>query len=432
MVPEMEKPQVTEIKVRMDCNGCVQKIKKALQGVAGIQGINVDFLAQKLTITGWAEPEKLVKAIQKTRKSAVICVHTEETGPLEGEEEASPGEGPPPPETPPEPTNQRGEPPRTEAAPPGEAQDEQPPLQPENPPPATRQPYHQQTRPNGAEGVRVVYHHPLDHGYGRPWNGYHVGPGFGDESHQPPPAVYVQSYNTYRPSPHVTEYAYPQPPPPRYSYDTRPNPYSDLGFKEEPPQPQPQPPQAQLQPQPQLSPPPRYTYNARPDHYSGPGFRDEPPQPQPQQPQPQPQQPQPQPQSQQQQLLQPPQPVYATHSYNTFKPSPYVTGYAYPRSPPRPSTHIRPDSSWGPGLQGESEQSQPSQSPQPVYATHSQNIYRPSSYVTEYAYPESPPPRYSSYSIPENYSRDYYGGSHGNGNVTSMFSEENPNACRIV
>ncbi|XP_042052393.1 leucine-rich repeat extensin-like protein 3 [Salvia splendens] len=394
MVPEMEKPQVTEITVRMDCNGCVQKIKKALQVVSGIQGIDVDFPQQKLTITGWAEPEKLVKAIRKTRKAAVICVHTEETGPVEGEEAASPQQ---------EPMNQQGE---TEAAP----QDEPPPLQPENPPA-----YHQQTRPNGAE-VHVVYHHPPDHGYGRPWNAY---PGFGDESHQPPPQVYVQSYNTYRPSPHVTEYEYPRPPPPRYSYDTRPNPYSDPPFKEEPPQPQPQPqppqpqPLQQPQPQPQPSPPATYIYNARPYQYSGPGFRDEPPQPQ---------------QPLQQQL---PQPVCATHSYNTYKPSPYVTGYAYPRSPPRPSpsTHIRPDSSWGPGLQGESEQSQP---PQPVYATHSQNIYRPSPYVTEYAYPKSPPPRYSSFSIPGNYSRDYYGGSHGNGNVTSMFSEENANACRIV
>lgn len=33
----MQKPQVTEIKVRMDCNGCVQKIKKALQVVSGKQ-----------------------------------------------------------------------------------------------------------------------------------------------------------------------------------------------------------------------------------------------------------------------------------------------------------------------------------------------------------------------------------------------------------
>lgn len=31
----MQKPQVTEIQVRIDCNGCVQKIKKALHGING-------------------------------------------------------------------------------------------------------------------------------------------------------------------------------------------------------------------------------------------------------------------------------------------------------------------------------------------------------------------------------------------------------------
>ncbi|KAH6769637.1 hypothetical protein C2S52_014440 [Perilla frutescens var. hirtella] len=373
MVPEMEKPRVTEIKVRMDCNGCVQKIKKALHGITGIYDIYVDFSEQKIAITGWAEPEKLVKAIKKTRKSAVICVHTEQSDeagqPPPPEGETTPEEGAPPPEMPPEPSNQRAEP--TEAAPPGEEPPES-----ENPPPAVRQ-HHQPPRQEGHEGVHIVYQHPPDHGYqyhpngpnlqqgySGQWNAYHGGPGFRGELYHPPQPVYVQSYNTYRPSPHVTEYAYPRSPP-------------------------------------------RYSFNNRPDHYSGPGFRGEPPQPPPQPPQ-------------------PPQPVYATHSYNTHKPSTYVTGYAYPQSPPKHSPYNRPDNYSGPGFRGE-----PSQPPQPQYATHNYNMYKPSPYVTEYAYPESPP-KYSPYSIPDNYSRDYHSGNYENGNVTSMFSEENPNACRIV
>lgn len=314
-----------------------------------------------------------MKAIRKTRKSAVICIHTDESDqagqPTEQlpEGETTPEEeGAHPPETPPETRNPPAETTRTEAAaPPAEAPDE--PSQLENPPPATSQPH--QPRRQKDDGVHIVYHHPPDHGYYHPhgpnpqqgyggqWNTYHGGSGFRVEPYQPPQPVYVQSYNTYRPSPHVTEYAYPRSPP-------------------------------------------RYSFHSRPDHYSGLEFRGEPPQP--------------------------PQPVYATHSYNTYKPSPYVTGYAHPQSPPKDSPYSRPDYYSDPGFRGE-----PSQPPQPLYATHNYNMYKPSPYVTEYAYPESPP-RYSSYSIPDHYSRDYNSGNYENGNVTSMFSEENPNACRIV
>ncbi|KAK7412912.1 hypothetical protein VNO78_04665 [Psophocarpus tetragonolobus] len=66
--------------------------------------------------------------------------------------------------------------------------------------------------------------------------------------------------------------------------------------------------------------------------------------------------------------------------------------------------------------------------PQPVYVTHSYNTYRPSPYVTEYEYVRSPS-RLTHYNRVEHYSGDYQ---YGNGNITSMFSDENPNACRIV
>ncbi|XP_010528813.1 PREDICTED: uncharacterized protein LOC104805828 isoform X2 [Tarenaya hassleriana] len=78
MASELEKPRITEIKVRMDCNGCVQKIKKALHGINGINDIYVDFPGQKLTVVGWADPEKIVKAIRKTRKTATICSHEDQ------------------------------------------------------------------------------------------------------------------------------------------------------------------------------------------------------------------------------------------------------------------------------------------------------------------------------------------------------------------
>lgn len=213
-----------------------------------------------------------MKAIKKTRKSAIICVHTEQSDQTAEQTEPTPegaapeGGAPPPP--PPEPTNPPAEPPQTEATPPAEAPNEQP--QPENPPPesanATSQ-SHQPSKPKDLEEVHVIHHHPPDYGYRYPY-GPNVRQGYGGQ------------WNAY---------------------------------------------------------------------HGDPGFRGEP--------------------------SQPPQPLYVTHSYNTYKPSPYVTEYAYPRSPPR----------------------------------------------------------YSCYSRSDNYSQDYYySGNYGNGNITSMFSEENPNACRIV
>lgn len=92
---------------------------------------------------------------------------------------------------------------------------------------------------------------------------------------------------------------------------------------------------------------------------------------------------------------------------------------------------------------------QPQPQPQPVYVTHSYNTYKPSPYVTEYhdyGRPRSPPPQpqYRYYSQPRNYQfadREYCysyphhyqgSGASSNGNIASFFSDENPNACRIM
>ncbi|KAL8486168.1 hypothetical protein ACS0TY_023030 [Phlomoides rotata] len=324
MVPEMEvrlqpmshKPRVTEIKVRMDCNGCVHKIKKALHGVTGIYDLYIDFPQQKITIIGWADPEKIVKAIRKTRKSAIICLHTEQSDePVQETEPEAEGEAPEGGAPPPESTN----PPTEQPAPPEE------PSPPDNPPPPEEKPSPesaneretsqstQHSKPKEPEEIHVIHHHPPNYGY---------------------------------------QYAYGH--------------YNQGGNSE------------------------------RSAYPSGQGFRGE-----------------------------PPQPVYVDHSYNTYKPSPYGhynQGGNSERSAAYPS---------GPGFRGEP--------PQPVYVNHSYNTYKPSPYVTEYAYPQSPP-RYSHYSRPDQYSPAYYSGNsssgsvngNGNGNITSMFSEENPNACSIV
>ena len=70
--------------------------------------------------------------------------------------------------------------------------------------------------------------------------------------------------------------------------------------------------------------------------------------------------------------------------------------------------------------------------PPPVYATHRYNTYKPAPYITEYEYIRSPPWQ-THYGRMDHYGEDYHRNvNNSNGNITSMFSDENPNACRIV
>ncbi|KAK4775793.1 hypothetical protein SAY87_023754 [Trapa incisa] len=338
MAQELQRPRITEIHVRMDCNGCVQKIKRALHGISGIHDLYIDFPNQKLTIVGWADPQKIVKAIKKTRKTATICSHTETPDPAAQTPEQPPDGGAPPSDS--AKTSRQEAPPAelpkdTATAPPSESsppsstvnpnsqrepekreghasQDGQ---QPPAPPPSGQQP---PAGPEDVGDVHVVYHHPpppeygYRYGYGRNFSGdpwyasYPRGQDFQQEYWQPPPV----------------QQAAPLHPPPLSS---------------------PSPPQPQIQPQLQS------------------------------------------------------QPVYVTHSYNKYKPSPYVTeyhDYGLPRSPP----------------------------PQPQY-----RYYSPPR-----NYPLAP---YHEYYYCNNYPHHYHGndgGGSSSGSVASFFSDENPNACRIM
>ncbi|KAL3508133.1 hypothetical protein ACH5RR_033515 [Cinchona calisaya] len=319
MVPELEKPRVTEIQVRMDCNGCVQKIKKALHGITGIYELYIDFPQQKITIIGWADPEKIVKAIKKTRKTAIICSHTEQPDQqAQVSDSATQGEAPrqestnrPQKESSGNPQQSEG-PPAEEASPAEPPKDLPPPVEespkPENQPSpdAAETSASKTVQPSGTkdvEGVHVIYYHPPDYGY-------------------------RYGYNPSMDSPNMVR------PPQEYMSG-------------------------------------RYWHS----YPTGPGFRAEPPQPT-------------------------PTSYVTSHSYNTHRASPYVTGYE----------SIRPES----------------YPPQP-----------PQYHTTYYSRPESyppPPPHYTHYSRPERYSEDYHyaNNGNGNGNITSVFSDENPNACRIV
>ncbi|XP_078180513.1 heavy metal-associated isoprenylated plant protein 23-like [Carex rostrata] len=62
--------QTVELKVRMDCDGCVLKVKKALSNMKGVQSVDINRKQNKVTVTGYIEPGKVLRKVQATGKKA--------------------------------------------------------------------------------------------------------------------------------------------------------------------------------------------------------------------------------------------------------------------------------------------------------------------------------------------------------------------------
>ncbi|KAL2329054.1 hypothetical protein Fmac_022481 [Flemingia macrophylla] len=65
--------QTVEVKVKMDCEGCERKVKKAVDGMKGVSQVEVDRKASKVTVSGYVEPSKVVSRIaHRTGKRAEL------------------------------------------------------------------------------------------------------------------------------------------------------------------------------------------------------------------------------------------------------------------------------------------------------------------------------------------------------------------------
>ncbi|KAM1235392.1 hypothetical protein ACFX2J_004859 [Malus domestica] len=58
--------------VTMDCAGCENKIRSALKKMKGVDAVDVDFNMQKVTVMGWADQEKVLRAVRRTGKRAEL------------------------------------------------------------------------------------------------------------------------------------------------------------------------------------------------------------------------------------------------------------------------------------------------------------------------------------------------------------------------
>ncbi|XP_071716280.1 heavy metal-associated isoprenylated plant protein 20-like [Rutidosis leptorrhynchoides] len=62
--------QIVEIKVKMDCDGCVRKVKSAASSSKGVKSVEVDQSKSRVTVKGYVDPKKVLKKIQETGKKA--------------------------------------------------------------------------------------------------------------------------------------------------------------------------------------------------------------------------------------------------------------------------------------------------------------------------------------------------------------------------
>ncbi|KAL4585712.1 hypothetical protein LXL04_010336 [Taraxacum kok-saghyz] len=64
--------QTMEMIVNMDCHGCERKVRKALENLDGVENVDIDMELQKVTVTGWADQEKVLKKVRKTGRKAEL------------------------------------------------------------------------------------------------------------------------------------------------------------------------------------------------------------------------------------------------------------------------------------------------------------------------------------------------------------------------
>ncbi|KAI3910459.1 hypothetical protein MKX01_034853 [Papaver californicum] len=62
--------QTVEIKVKMDCDGCERRVKNSVSNMKGVRSVDVNRKQSKVTVSGYVEPNKVLKRVQSTGKKA--------------------------------------------------------------------------------------------------------------------------------------------------------------------------------------------------------------------------------------------------------------------------------------------------------------------------------------------------------------------------
>ncbi|CAM8881447.1 unnamed protein product [Rhodiola kirilowii] len=62
--------QTVDIKVKMDCDGCERRVKHAVSTIKGVKTVDVNRKQSRVTVSGYVEPNKVLKRVKSTGKSA--------------------------------------------------------------------------------------------------------------------------------------------------------------------------------------------------------------------------------------------------------------------------------------------------------------------------------------------------------------------------
>ncbi|KAF6170721.1 hypothetical protein GIB67_015673 [Kingdonia uniflora] len=57
--------QTVEIKVKMDCEGCERKVRRAVEGMRGVTQVDVEPKQHKVTVIGYVDPNKVVRRMRR-------------------------------------------------------------------------------------------------------------------------------------------------------------------------------------------------------------------------------------------------------------------------------------------------------------------------------------------------------------------------------
>ncbi|XP_038692550.1 heavy metal-associated isoprenylated plant protein 20-like [Tripterygium wilfordii] len=62
--------QTVEIKVKMDCDGCERRVRHAVSSIKGAKSVEVNRKQSRVTVSGYVEPNKVLKKVRSTGKRA--------------------------------------------------------------------------------------------------------------------------------------------------------------------------------------------------------------------------------------------------------------------------------------------------------------------------------------------------------------------------
>ncbi|KAK7265969.1 hypothetical protein RIF29_18606 [Crotalaria pallida] len=61
--------QTVEIKVKMDCDGCERRVRNSVTSLKGVKTVEVNRKQSRVTVSGYVDPNKVLKRIKSTGKT---------------------------------------------------------------------------------------------------------------------------------------------------------------------------------------------------------------------------------------------------------------------------------------------------------------------------------------------------------------------------